>query len=102
MSKGPIPKSQRVGQWRGWGAAGLEAASPSRFLLVPRAREALGVRPLQDGTVLEGRGLRPQHHLHQAEDGDDLQQSRASVVTRTGREGPVPRDGRDEGLPLSI
>lgn len=45
--------------------------------LVLRVQEALGARSLQDGAVLEGSGLCLQHHLHQAEDGDDLRVRRA-------------------------
>ena len=45
--------------------------------LVLWVQEALGARSLQDGAVLEGGGLCLQHHLHQAEDGDDLKVRRA-------------------------
>lgn len=52
--------------------------------LVLRVQEALGARSLQDGAVLEGGGLCLQHHLHQAEDGDDLRGRRAQPGAQKG------------------
>ena len=68
--------------WAGLAASVLLLLEVVTALLVLPAQEALGARSLQDGAVLEGRGLCPQHHLHQAEDADDLRQSRAQQGTR--------------------
>lgn len=67
--------------WAAQEASGLQVTSDTGIWLLPilLAQEALCAWPLEDGAVLEGSGLGLQYHLDQAEDGDDLWQSRAQL-----------------------
>lgn len=68
----------RAGKWGAGTLASvllLKVTVMVTLLLVLQVQVVPGARPLEEGTVLEGGGLCLQHHLHQAEDGDDLRRA---------------------------